>query len=131
MTPKLEFRLLGPLAVRRDGADVPLPRGRQRTLLAALLLNAGRVVPASELAEVLWGPVPVPSATPTIQNYVKRLRRALGDDDHSAIRTRPPGYLIQAGPAELDVARFESLLGAARTASRAGAWQATADQAGA
>jgi DNA-binding SARP family transcriptional activator len=129
MTPKLEFGLLGPLAVRSDGAEVALPRGKQRIVLAALLLNAGRVVSAGELAEALWGSVPVPSATVTIQNYVKRLRRALGDHDRSRILTRPPGYLIEAGLEELDVARFESLLAAARTAARAGAWPAVADQA--
>ena len=44
--PQLEFCLLGPLEVRCGGAPVPVPRGKQRAVLAALLLNAGRVVPA-------------------------------------------------------------------------------------
>jgi hypothetical protein len=40
----MEFCLLGPLAVRCGGKPVPVPRGKQRAVLAALLLNTGRVV---------------------------------------------------------------------------------------
>ena len=131
MTPKLEFCLLGPVVVRRDEADLPVPRGRQRALLAALLLNAGTVVSISELAEALWGPAPPPSATATIRNYVKRLRRVLGDAGQSRIVTLAPGYLIRIDPAELDVARFEALLDGARDAARARSWRAAAQRAGA
>ena len=56
MTSKLEFCLLGPMVVRRGGVALPLPRGRQRAVLALLLLNAGQVVSVGEIAETLWGP---------------------------------------------------------------------------
>ncbi len=46
-----EFWLLGPLMVRRGGAAVPVARGKQRAVLAALLLNANQVVSVDELAE--------------------------------------------------------------------------------
>ena len=129
MTPKLEFCLLGPVVVRRDGAVLPVPRGSQRAVLAVLLLNAGRVVSVGEIAETLWGPAPPPSAPATVRNYVKRLRQVLGDADQARIVTRSPGYVIRAGPGELDVARFEVLLDGARTAARGGSWAAAADQA--
>jgi DNA-binding SARP family transcriptional activator len=129
MTPKLEFCLLGPVVVRRDGMDLPVPRGRQRAMLAALLLNAGRAVSVDDLAEALWGPTPPPSARATVRNYVKRLRQVLGDTGLSRIVTRPPGYLIRTDPGELDVTRFEALLAAARDAARGGSWQAAAGQA--
>jgi len=129
MTPELEFCLLGPVAVRRGGVAVPVSRGRQRTVLALLLLNAGRAVSVDEIAEALWGWSPPPSASATVRNYVKRLRRGLGDSDQSRIVTQPPGYLIQAGPGELDVTRFEALLKAARTAALRASWSAAADQA--
>jgi DNA-binding SARP family transcriptional activator len=129
MTPKLEFCLLGPVVVRHDGAALPLPRGRQRAVLAVLLLNAGRVVSVGEIAETLWGPAPLPSASATVRNYVKRLRRALGDADQARIVTRSPGYVIRVDPGELDVARFEVLLDGARAAARGGSWEAAADQA--
>src|ERR1700735_3519972 len=133
MTPKLEFCLLGPLAVRCGGVVLPVPRGRQRAVLAVLLLNAGRVVSVGEIAETLWGPDPVPSAPATVRNYVKRLRRVLGDADQARILTRPPGYVIQVDPGELDVARFEALLegarNAAQDAARGGSWGGAGGQA--
>jgi DNA-binding SARP family transcriptional activator/tetratricopeptide (TPR) repeat protein len=129
MMPKLEFCLLGPVVVRCGGAALPVSRGRQRTVLAVLLLNAGRVVSVAEIAETLWGSAPLPSASATIRNYVKRLRRVLGDADQARIVTRSPGYVIRVEPGELDVARFEVLLGGARNAARHGSWEAAADQA--
>ena len=129
MTPKLEFCLLGPVVVRSGGVALPVPRGRQRAVLAVLLLNAGRVVSVGEIAETLWGPAPLPSAPATVRNYVKRLRRVLGDADQARIVTRSPGYAIRVDPAELDVARFEALLDGARTAARGGSWATAADQA--
>jgi DNA-binding SARP family transcriptional activator/tetratricopeptide (TPR) repeat protein len=129
MAPKLEFCLLGPVMVRRDGVALPVSRGRQRAVLAVLLLNAGRVVSVGEIAETLWGPAPLPSASATIRNYVKRLRRVLGNADQARILTRSPGYVIRVDAGELDVERFEVLLDSARNAARGGSWQAAADQA--
>jgi DNA-binding SARP family transcriptional activator len=129
MGDRLEFSLLGPLRVDRDGTPVPVPPGRQRALLAALLLNSGRLTPADELIEVLWGDRPPASARVTLHNYVKRLRQALGDSGHSRILTQAPGYAISVIADELDVSRFEALLRSARVAARAGAWEQAASQA--
>jgi DNA-binding SARP family transcriptional activator len=123
----MEFCLIGPLTVRCDGAAVPVAPGKQRAVLAALLLDAGRVVPVDELAEALWGPEPPASARVTVQNYVMRLRKALGDAGRDLITTQPGGYLISVPPpGEVDVARFAALVCAARSAARAGAWDAAA-----
>ena len=129
MTTKLEFCLLGPVVVRCRGVALPVPRGRQRAVLAVLLLNAGRVVSVGEIAETLWGPAPLPSASATVRNYVKRLRQVLGTADQDRIVTRAPGYVIRVDPAELDVARFEVLLDGARSGALGGSWQIAAQQA--
>jgi DNA-binding SARP family transcriptional activator/Tfp pilus assembly protein PilF len=121
-----DFCLLGPLLVRSGGVAVPVRRGKQRAVLAALLLSGGRVVSLDDLAEILWGPGPPPSARVTIQNYVMRLRQALGDTHGSRISTQPRGYLIRVDPGELDVTWFESLLGTARKAARDGSWDTAA-----
>jgi DNA-binding SARP family transcriptional activator len=123
---EVEFGLLGPLAVRRDGAAVAIAAGRQRALLAVLLVNAGRVVGTDELIEVLWDAIPPASARASLHNYVRRLRQALGDDGHHRISTRPHGYMISVEPDGLDVDRFQALEDAARAAARAGAWEAAA-----
>jgi DNA-binding SARP family transcriptional activator len=131
MVPGMEFCLLGPLMVRCDGAAVPVQRGKQRAVLAVLLLNAGQVVRVDELAATLWGSEPPPSAPVTLRNYVKRLRQALGEVGRVRISTQSPGYLIRVNAGELDVSRFEALLEAARSAARVGSWYTAAGQAGA
>jgi DNA-binding SARP family transcriptional activator len=126
----MEFGLLGPLVVRRDGITVPVQRGNQRALLAALLLDANRAVATDQIAETLWGPSPPPSARVTIRNYVRRLRQAFGDAGRDRILTQPNGYLIRVGAGELDVARFEDLLRRARTATCDASWDAAAEAVG-
>jgi DNA-binding SARP family transcriptional activator len=123
-----EFCLLGPLLVRRGGAVVPVAAGKQRVLLAALLLSANQVVSLGELDALLWGRAPPASARATLQNYVKRLRQALAGTGGSRIRTLPHGYLITVDPDELDVHRFEALQGMARQAADEGAWDRAAVQ---
>ncbi len=121
MTVAMEFCLLGPLTVRVDGVVVPIPKGKQRALLAAMLLRAGRTVTADQLADVLWGPVLPPSAATSLQNYVKRLRQALGTG-RDRILTQPGGYLIQVYPGELDIAAMEQTLTAAIRSAQTGNW---------
>jgi DNA-binding SARP family transcriptional activator/tetratricopeptide (TPR) repeat protein len=123
MAARLEFCLLGPLVVRCGGREVPVPRGKQRAVLAALLLRANQVVSLDEITETLWGPGPPPSARVTLRNYVRRLRHTLGDAGRARIGTLARGYLISVGASELDVSRFEVLLAAARAASRAASWE--------
>jgi DNA-binding SARP family transcriptional activator/tetratricopeptide (TPR) repeat protein len=118
----VEFALLGPLVVRAGGSRVMVSAGKQRVLLAALLLRANQVVGAGELAEAVWEGRPPETARVTLQNYVKRLRQALGPAGYERIVTRPAGYLIEVGPGELDVARFGELRAAAGAAARARAW---------
>ncbi|MCX5205101.1 winged helix-turn-helix domain-containing protein [Streptomyces sp. NBC_00237] len=118
MRTRYEFKLLGPLEVRRDGVPVPLGAAKLRVLLVALLLEAGRVVTVDALTERLWGEEPPGRARNTVQNYVLRLRRALGP---GAVLTHPQGYLIQAGPDELDLLQFGALVREGRTALGEGA----------
>ena len=126
----MEFALLGPLLVRRSARTVPIPPGRQRILLAALLLDANRVVPTARLADALWGDQLPPSERASLHNYVKRLRRSLEDAGHSLISTHPGGYLISVSPDELDLSRFEALLAGAREATQAGSWDKAARRLG-
>ena len=105
----MEFGLLGPLTVRVGGSGVTVTAGKQRVLLAALLLRANQVVPAAELGRFIWDGSPPETARVTLQNYIKRLRQVLGQIGPERIVTRPAGYLIELEPGELDVARFSEL----------------------
>ena len=50
----LAVRLLGPLTLRRDGIDVPLPSSRKLRALIAYLSLAPQAVSRSQLCELLW-----------------------------------------------------------------------------
>jgi len=119
---RVEFGLLGPLLVRREAEEIPVPAARQRVLLAAMLFRANQVVPADALAEALWDVAQPATAQVTLRNYVKRLRHTLGDKDRSRVATRSGGYLIHVAPGELDLARFEALRRQAGECARAGRW---------
>ena len=109
----LEYRILGPLEVVDGDRRLPLGGPRQRSLLAVLLLHANEIVSADTLIDRLWGGEPPPTAAKVLQVQVWRLRKALGRD---ALITRPPGYMLQVGPDELDLARFERLVEEAQSA---------------
>jgi hypothetical protein len=44
----LELRILGPLEVSREGNALPFARGKERALLALLLVNRNEVVPVDD-----------------------------------------------------------------------------------
>ena len=73
----LEFGILGPLEVRRNGRVVPLHGRKQRALLALLLLRANEVVSRERLIDELWSDEPPETATNTLQVHVSQLRKAL------------------------------------------------------
>ena len=109
----MEFRLLGPLEVLERDRVLMVGGGKQRALLAVLLLHANEVVSIDRLLDDLWGSAPPATAAKSIQLYVSRLRKVLGE---GRLMTRPPGYVLRVDRSELDVARFERLVGEARVA---------------
>ena len=120
----MECGILGPLEVRLNGATAALGGRKQRALLAFFLLHANEVVSRDRLIDALWGERPPPSVHQSLDSYVSRLRRVLGQD---RLLRRPPGYALVLEPSELDLTRFEELVAAAREASARGdATQASA-----
>jgi DNA-binding SARP family transcriptional activator len=84
-----------------------------RSLLAYLLLHANEPVSADRLVDEVWGPDPPKTASASLQNYVSRLRRAIGAD---AVLSQPPGYVLRVDPERFDLARFERMTADARGA---------------
>jgi DNA-binding SARP family transcriptional activator len=109
----MDFRLLGPLDVSRDGEFLELGGPKQRALLALLLLDAGRTVSTDRLIDALWGEQPPRTAPTSLQNLVSQLRKLLGAD---LVVTKPPGYLLRIEPRRLDVNRARALLDDAKAA---------------
>lgn len=97
----MRFGLLGPVALLDSNAVVPVRAAMPRTLLAALLLEANRVVSAGYLSDTLWCGHPPVTAAASLHNHVSRLRAVLGKDGGERIRTAAPGYLIEVFDGEL------------------------------
>ncbi|HEX2047061.1 MAG TPA: BTAD domain-containing putative transcriptional regulator [Acidimicrobiales bacterium] len=112
----IEFRLLGPLEVLRDGTALNVAAPRQRSLLAILLAHANELVPADRLADQLWEGHPPATAATALQVHVSRLRKILeaGDAAPRVLVTRDPGYLVRVTVDQLDTLRFEQLLARGR-----------------
>jgi DNA-binding SARP family transcriptional activator len=111
----VEFRILGPLEVVEGDRVLMLGGSRQRALLALLLTRSNEVVSADRLIEELWPREPPQNAANALQYHVSQLRKSLSASD--AIVTQPPGYLIRVGPNDLDLLRFERLVGEAERAA--------------
>ncbi len=102
----MDVRILGPLEVYDGDGPVAIGGAKPRGLLAALVLNANKVVSTDRLIDTLWGERPPETAAKALQVHVSQLRKALGAD---SIRTRSPGYVLELGQGDLDVHRFEGL----------------------
>lgn len=111
--PALEFRILGPLDVRRDGEHIAIPAPRQRALLGYLLLRANEPVSPDELLEQLWGEEAPPTARASLHNHVHALRKILGP---ATLELQPGGYVLHVERGQLDLERFERLAAEARQA---------------
>jgi DNA-binding SARP family transcriptional activator len=122
----MEFRVLGPVEVWLDGRAVDAGHARQRAVLAVLLLDAGRAVAAEVLIDRVWGQDPPHSVRNVLYGYVARLKAliASGQDPGVSLSRRPGGYLLRAGPGQVDLGRFRRLVAEAAAAGddgRAGA----------
>jgi len=109
----VEYRILGPIEVFESGQLLDIGSRQQRALLAILVMNANRVVATERILEELWPREPQGKER-TLWVYVSRLRSVLdpsrpagGKSD--VLVTRDHGYVLNAGPADIDASRFEDL----------------------
>ena len=106
----MQIGVLGELQVLDDDEkDVVVTGAKLRALLVMLALQCGRVVPADQLVDGLWGPESSAAARNGLQGLVSKLRRALGSA--SLVATRGGGYALEVPP---DVGRPAPLRAARR-----------------
>ena len=105
----MELRILGPLEVWTDGGRKLDLTGKQRALLAVLVLHANEAVSTDRLIDALWGAEPPDTAGKALQVYVSRLRKLLEPEGKALLVTQPPGYGLDLEGHELDLRRFERL----------------------
>ena len=113
----MDFRILGPLEVWDGDRELSLGGGKQRALLALLLIHPNESLSTDRLIDELWDEQPPQTAGKALHNYVSQLRRVLGDD---RLQTQPRGYALRVRPGELDVDGFRQQFEEGRRAQAAG-----------
>lgn len=111
------FRILGPVAVFREGRPLPSGPPKRLALVAALLLEPNRPVPVQALAAAMWADPPPTSAVANVRSHAAALRRVLGD----RLATRNSAYELRVDDGRLDAAEFTRLAADGRRALAAGA----------
>lgn len=125
------FLLLGTVELQgADGAAVDLGPAKQRTVLAALLVDAGRWVAVQTLIDRVWGEDVPAQVRPSLYTHIARIRRMLasmaapvdagagGAGARPQLRRGPGGYLLDVSSGRVDVHRFRHLVDQARGAGR-------------
>lgn len=115
---RVEFRLLGSVeAILATGITADIGPAKQRCVLAALLMDAGRAVPIETLVDRVWGESPPNSVRESLYSYVARLRRILfsaGDSGSASLSRAAGGYLLAVDADRIDVHRFRTLVESSR-----------------
>src|SRR6202041_4070676 len=92
----MRFCVLGPLEAYAGERGVAGGGGRQRALLALLVMQAGQVVSRDRLIEELWAGEPPPSGPQSLDVYLSRLRRAFREVGAAeGVAPPAPGYVLQ------------------------------------
>jgi DNA-binding SARP family transcriptional activator len=111
---EVELRLLGPMSLKVDGRSVPLGPARQRTVLAALAVDAGSPVRVDVLIGRVWDEDPPDGVRSGLYSYVTRLRRVLGvAGDRMRLRNSSAGYVLDVAQHVVDAVEFRRLTRAA------------------
>ncbi|WP_112471280.1 AfsR/SARP family transcriptional regulator [Streptomyces triticisoli] len=108
----MRFQLLGPLSIT-DGRDVVvLPPAKPTSLLAALLVRPGEVVPTDRLRQAVWGEEQPATAKAALQSCVLRLRRLFAkyDIEEQSVVAVAGGYRLPADADTLDLLHFRHLM---------------------
>ncbi|MFE6972087.1 BTAD domain-containing putative transcriptional regulator [Streptomyces sp. NPDC057682] len=115
----MDIQILGPVGLRLNGQWLALGSDKERMLLAALALDAGRPVAIGELIERLWDGDPPVRARENTHTYVSRLRRKLRlagtGPDAPVLDGRSHTYTLITSPDTVDRRRFQRLVDTART----------------
>ena len=115
----VEFRLLGPVEVWVGGRCVDAGRPHQRAVLAALLVDVGRVVPVETLIDRVWGVVAPEQVRTSLRAHLSRIRRLLEQAGErgapiAALSRVSGGYSLRIDPGQIDLHLFRRLAGKAQ-----------------
>ncbi|MCX5396815.1 tetratricopeptide repeat protein [Streptomyces sp. NBC_00102] len=113
------LRILGPLEGWSGEERLSLGGQVQKRILAALLLESGRVVPVARLAEAAWGEEPPATMVHQVRKAIADVRRRI-PLGATLVRTDGAGYRMDLADDRLDLHEFRTRCRAANTALRGG-----------
>ncbi|GIG90288.1 AfsR/SARP family transcriptional regulator [Plantactinospora endophytica] len=123
----MELRLLGSVEVWAGGHRLDVGPPQRRATLAALLVDAGRLVPTETLIDRVWADEPPQAAREALYANISRLRRLFRQPTDGPDQAQPVvllqrggGYTLQVAPERVDLLRFRDLVRAARQREPAG-----------
>jgi DNA-binding SARP family transcriptional activator len=114
-------RVFGSLSVTAGRRVIRITAPKERVLLAALAMDAGKTAPNDELCRALWGTDWSPRRDVAFRPLIRRLRKTLGEE--RLIVTESLGYRLAANPGDVDLLVFEALDRAGTAAAAAGDWR--------
>ncbi|WP_406083154.1 AfsR/SARP family transcriptional regulator [Micromonospora zamorensis] len=125
MSGALRFEILGPQRAWFADREIDLGPGKQRAVLAVLLLSTGRPVATGQIVEAVWPDDPPANGPNVVQKYVAGLRRVLEPDRSprtpgQVLSLTDAGYLLRVDPEAVDAVRFERGVQAARRRHESG-----------
>jgi DNA-binding SARP family transcriptional activator len=106
----IRIRLLGQLALLRDGQSHPLGTRKAAALLAVLALHPGATLPRERLCGLLWSRSAPEQARASLRQALAQLRRDLADTGAPVIEAQGDGVRVRADRVSSDVAELESAL---------------------
>jgi DNA-binding SARP family transcriptional activator len=111
----MEVRLLGPVDLHAAGRRWEIRPPQRLLVLAALAVDAGRVVPVDTMLHRVWERPPE-QARRTLHTHISRLRAVLRDtgQDGARVLHRAGGYVLQLDAGSVDLHRFRALAARAR-----------------
>nr|WP_239028934.1 BTAD domain-containing putative transcriptional regulator [Pseudonocardia acidicola] len=122
----MRFALAGPVQAWYRDEPIRLGPPQRRAVLAALLLDAGRVITPDALVDGIWGADPPARPQAAVQVHISVLRRVLepgraARQESRVLRSVGRGYLLDVVGIEVDLFLFRHRVAAAR-AARAQGW---------
>ena len=120
----MQIRLIGPVEIDSNGSVVKIGSPQQRLLVAALAVDAGRLVTAESLIDRIWDHAPG-GARRTLHVLVSNLRRVLAqasgrEPDPVTVVRGSGGYVLRLNPARVDMLRLRRLADDARRVDNTG-----------
>ncbi|WP_244420180.1 AfsR/SARP family transcriptional regulator [Streptomyces hygroscopicus] len=104
----------------KENQRIAIGGARQRTILALLLLNPGRIVSVDTLVETVWNGRPPATARTQVAICIAALRKRFKAEgcDNEVIVTAHPGYLLALENHYVDSVEFERLTLRAQEAAK-------------